>query len=529
MDNASKWQTDSFTSKVELSISCRNLINADYLSKSDPQCVVHLKDSYQGNYIEIGSTEVIDDNLNPDFVKKIPIDYNFESVQTLKFEVWDIDYGKSDFLGRIETTLAEIVACKGSDFQRPLVGIAGRDCGTIHIVVEEVSACNHVVELQFKGRDISKSGWFWKPSPFLSIWRSNEGASFSVVHKTEYRSYSQSPLWQTIKIKVKDLCNGDYDRNLRFDCMSYHSSGDHKLIGSFQTTLNDLLKHDKSQPFKLLSDKNRSEKGKIELMNVRLEERFSFLDYIKGGTQMHFVVAVDFTASNGDVRNSDSLHYIDPMSMRPNSYEIALQSVGEIIQYYDNSGYFAGFGFGAKIPPNNELSHAFPLNNNPQHPYCNGIADLLTCYRRSLSYVTLYGPTNFAPVINNTALIASQYQTGSNYFVLLIITDGIICDMPQTIRAIISASSLPLSIIIVGVGNADFSAMDQLDSDDKLLSIDNAKALRDIVQFVPLNKYLNGTRTAVMSKAQLAKDVLYEIPDQLVSYMTLKGFQPKKK
>ena len=34
-----------------------------------------------------------------------------------------------------------------------------------------------------------------------------------------------------------------------------------------------------------------------------------------------------------------------------------------------------------------------------------------------------------------------------------------ITDMEKTIDRIVKASSLPLSIVIVGVGNADFSAM----------------------------------------------------------------------
>ena len=49
---------------------------------------------------------------------------------------------------------------------------------------------------------------------------------------------------------------------------------------------------------------------------------------------------------------------------------------------------------------------------------------------------------------------------------LLIITDGIINDMEKTIDEIVRGSSLPMSIIIVGVGDADFSSMDILDADD---------------------------------------------------------------
>lgn len=44
-------------------------------------------------------------------------------------------------------------------------------------------------------------------------------------------------------------------------------------------------------------------------------------------------VAIDFTASNGDPRNSRSLHYINPF--QPNEYLQALVAVGEICQDYD--------------------------------------------------------------------------------------------------------------------------------------------------------------------------------------------------
>jgi hypothetical protein len=50
-------------------------------------------------------------------------------------------------------------------------------------------------------------------------------------------------------------------------------------------------------------------------------------------------------------------------------------------------------------------------------------------------------------------------QQQQKYLVLLIITDGEINDLNQTIDAIIRASHQPLSIIIVGVGSADFSSM----------------------------------------------------------------------
>ena len=60
------------------------------------------------------------------------------------------------------------------------------------------------------------------------------------------------------------------------------------------------------------------------------------------------------------------------------------------------------------------------------------ISGVLAAYKGCISRIQLYGPTNFAPTINHVARIASQFRDGSQYFILLIITDGIITDMPQT-------------------------------------------------------------------------------------------------
>jgi hypothetical protein len=116
----------------------------------------------------------------------------------------------------------------------------------------------------------------------------------------------------------------------------------------------------------------------------------------------------------------------------------------------------------------------------------------------------------------------NQFQ--QKYFVLLIITDGVITDMEATVSKIVEASALPLSIVIVGVGQANFDAMNFLDSDGKSLKdVDGRIALRDIVQFVPFRKYKN------LHYSELAKDVLAEIPGQLLEYFTHKGIAPNQR
>ena len=64
--------------------------------------------------------------------------------------------------------------------------------------------------------------------------------------------------------------------------------------------------------------------------------------------------------------------------------------------------------------------------------------------------------------------------------------------MDETRHAVVQASKLPMSIIIVGVGNADFAAMEFLDGDSRVLrSYTGEEAVRDIVQFVPFRDFRN--------------------------------------
>ena len=79
--------------------------------------------------------------------------------------------------------------------------------------------------------------------------------------------------------------------------------------------------------------------------------------------------------------------------------------------------------------------------------------------------------------------------------------------MGPSINSIIAASELPISIIIVGIGDADFTNMNRLDNDDGSLRDDhNRAARRDCVQFVPFNEFKGNYDL-------LAKNVLEELPD----------------
>ncbi|KAM6195313.1 copine-7 [Sarcoramphus papa] len=522
-------------SKVELRVSCKHLLDRDTLNKSDP-CVLLLMQS-QGQWMEVDRSEVIKSNLNPVFAKIFTVDYYFEEVQKLRFEVYDshghagVGTHDDDFLGGMECTVGQIVAQKR--VTKPLFLKYGKFAGksTITVISEEISGNNGYVELAFRAKKLDDKDLFSKSDPFLEIYRIDDDRSEQLVYRTEVVKNNLSPIWEPFKVSLNSLCSCEEKRKLRCVVWDYDSRGKHDFIGEFFTTFEEMQKAmgenkvqwDCMNPKYKIKKRNYKNSGVVVLLDLKIHRVYSFLDYIMGGCQIHFTVAIDFTASNGDPRNSCSLHYINPY--QPNEYLKALVAVGEICQDYDSDKKFSALGFGARIPPKYEVSHDFAINFNPDNDECEGIQGVVESYQSCLPKIQLYGPTNVAPIISKVARVAADEERtkeASQYFILLILTDGVVTDMADTREAIVRASYLPMSIIIVGVGNADFTDMQILDGDDGILrSPKGEPVLRDIVQFVPFREFKNASPTA------LAKCVLAEVPKQVVEYYSYKAFPPR--
>ena len=155
--------------------------------------------------------------------------------------------------------------------------------------------------------------------------------------------------------------------------------------------------------------------------------------------------------------------------MKNNEYLQAIQSVGNILQYYDSDKQIPVLGYGAHIPGHDNTSHCFALNGNIFDPEVDGLAGVVDAYKKAIKTVSLGGPTNFAPImktINEMTEDMQCSQKDQKYNILLIITDGLISDIEATVDQVVYGSDLPLSIIIVGVGSANFDNMDRLDADE---------------------------------------------------------------
>ncbi|KAI6174069.1 C2 domain protein [Aphelenchoides besseyi] len=529
-----KQQSGGPSNSVELTFSARKLADRDVFSKSDPILVMYREGTDGGLAREVGRTEQIQNSLNPNWNKKIKIDYFFEAKQPLIFKLYDIDTNSTrldeqDFLGQASCDLADIVAAPNGYLTLKLSG-AKYVKGSLIVHADEVDqGQRQVMEFKIQGINLSKKSLFSKPNPFLEFYRFLPDGTRQLAYRSSVCQNTVNPEWPAFEISAQSLSGLDTDQEFLIECYAHRTNGSHKFIGSIRCSLNQLngktgltipLRNDKKSKQVTETD---APFGSLRFNKSILRREYSFLEYLASGLQLEFAVSVDFTASNGPIHSCQSLHYID--SRYPNQYELAIRSVLEICEHYNHRKIFDAMGFGAKIPPNFDVRHLFPLTLNPQQRGVLGTQGVLNAYKNCLKNTQLYGPTNFEPSIQEFAQKARLFpKDGTRYQILLIITDGVITDMAKTKAAIVNASSLPLSIIIVGVGQEDFEKMEELDSDDVTLTANGRTAKRDIVQFVPFRQFMpsTGIHSEIErenTQARLAKEVLAEVPDQVTSYM----------
>ncbi|GJN21166.1 hypothetical protein PR202_gb08620 [Eleusine coracana subsp. coracana] len=456
------------STQIELSLSASNLGDQEYFPKErdylntmisgyeqnalamrmiNPMVVVYSKGK-EGHLEEIGRSEVILNSLNPSWSRKVSLHYQFEILQPLVFQLYNINLQfhdvsekmlkleEQEFLGEATCLLSEVIT-KRNRLLTLKLGVSEHNLpnpskfGELTVQAEENAGSKAIMEMVFRCSDL----------------------------------------------EIKDLLSKS-ENPLIIECFNFSSNGRHELVGKIVKSVAELesMYHNQNGehlvvPASTAHDCHSKEvlKSQVYVEKYVESNRHTFLDYISAGCQLNFMVAIDFTASNGNPRLPDSLHYIDP-SGRPNVYQKAILEIGDILQYYDPAKRFPSWGFGAR-PIDGPCSHCFNLNGSTYQPEVDGIQGIMSAYVSALRNVSLAGPTLLGQLISTATTIASQSLAGNQqkYFILLILTDGVVTDFQETIDAIIKASDFPLSIIVVGVGGADFKEMEVMQGSDQSL------------------------------------------------------------
>ena len=189
---------------------------------------------------KMGMTEVVMDNLSPEWVKSFDVQYFFEKQEEYKVEVYDVDdhnninnFASHDFVGSLQFKIHEVVTARGQCLDKPLVNPQrgqGRS-GQIKITGDEKQATTSE-ELRFVVR-----------APFASRSDMNFFIVYKMLGPGQYRPLYKSEIqsakaggnfyeWNMVTLSSADLTGGDLEREIKIEFYSNQKSGKHTNRGN---------------------------------------------------------------------------------------------------------------------------------------------------------------------------------------------------------------------------------------------------------------------------------------------------------
>ena len=513
-----KEKINNLSEKVELFFSLSN--------NKEPNKICSFRISIINNKrtgIESFMGDIEGTGENIEFGNSFKVDYFFERVQIVIIEPKIKGKGKEE---KKQFNLCNLMTNRNGK-----ICIDIENIGTLEIkqkrvenqqgLNKEISCFQFCIKLD-KDKDIFQNTKNLE-NMFYVLRNIKDGEKKRPVYKSHEYNFELNKELHTTWISLdSDLLCSNNDMEIFFELYS-PSVKVNEYIGYISFTLNKLktnLSEDKIEYFEIKSQ----EYGKLGVLKIlyNTTEKIGLDKFVNKG-QINLEIAIDYTLSN-EIENTPSLHHKN--GEEQNDYEKAIRSCVNIIANYDSDQLFPVYGFGGIPPSKKEVSHCFNVNFSENDPNIKGIDNVIKFYKESLDNIKLYSPTYFEDVIrkviSNIKNNLENRPEQNPYYILMILTDGIINDMDKTIDAIIEGSKLPFSIIIIGIGNADFTNMEILDGDkEPLISSSGEIRKRDIVQFVPFKKFQN--EKGVNDGDELAEEVFKEIPRQIEEYYQFCG------
>lgn len=202
--------------------------------------------------------------------------------------------------------------------------------------------------------------------------------------------------------------------------------------------------------------------------------------------------------------------------MRPsqvyNPYQRVINIIGKTLQPFTETGQVFAYGFGDSITQDMSVFNLMGKENS-----CLDFREVLVKYNETVASCTLSGPTSFAPIIRRS--MKHVRDSGNRFHILVIIADGQMEEEGPTAASIMEASHLPLSIILVGVGDGPWQIMEEFD--DRLFG-----RRFDNFHFCDFHRSQKDSKTP---DAAFSLAALMEVPQQYQSMVELGLLYPEDK
>jgi len=562
------------SAKVHIYVRCENLRKAC-------RCLVaiYTKLEEESEWNEVGHTELSQESKFPNYGFDVTVPFLLYTVQLVRFEAYRVrheaDVGEAlkahQFLGCAEINIMDAVKarahgdgwCKRTMLNpKPNSPFQGKIC----IWAEEDASSKSMLMFGLRGEKLRRTD-FWKPrtDAFVCIQRGDpvEAVDFLEIEaykgdvevkqvvRTEVVRRTRKPVFKQITSSVESLCQCKGKQKMIFDVWDWFRVGQPRLIGTGFVCYDQIYKNfvdgkpvaveicrrkefPDDIPFALthLEAYGPKDSSRLFIENVEVIRTYSFMDFMRSGTEIVPIFAIDFTRSTGlrDAGISGGHPMLNLPGEGENNYAEAIQAIGSVLEVFNTKRAFPCYGFGAKVPPTTSVcSHAFAINGDFFSPEVEGVKNVVDMYLNCLEVARLHGPTNLNPVLDLAAKWAAPYAEvhtiadnglDMKYFVLVVLTDGGVQDQQLAVNTLLEMSGLPISVLMIEMGDEPDHFLANVKAEVKA-----NQGLRDFGErdFITTARY-NETKG---NPQAFRHRVLYKLAEDVPNYFKAIDVQPR--
>lgn len=215
-------------------------------------CTLSIRDSYAkyAVYNWVANTEVIDNNLNPKWIKHFTVWWVFVKDIDLLFQVFNYnDQSSQDLIGEVEISLSKLMLQPEQTMKLKLVlpesksgtrKIRNRNNrGTLIVRADKIKKTEDIIKYQISA-DLKSQKFlcFGKDDPYLVIERARQNVlnDMVIVFRTQTAYDQINPWWEPNTLSMTEFCNNNKLLPLKISVKCDQNYGVHKIYGSVEIT-----------------------------------------------------------------------------------------------------------------------------------------------------------------------------------------------------------------------------------------------------------------------------------------------------
>ena len=513
-EKENKKEKENLIIKEEKKIISKDVNNFD----DDEQCTCHLKleislkkvNSAKNYYVElyeyqncnkkekkkISQTETksaIDKNIK--FETCIEIPFYFSQIQPLEFLIKNENNEKSIL---IEITLGEIIGSLRQVYRKTIENEL--DFEVKAILNDELNReCEFNVEIS---GDFTGMKTRYK---IVSLGNQYEPIN-KLVYESEIMNNNPKMVFKQMTIPINELSQDDALEDNMIEISFIDMNHSDELV-KFNGSIAQLFESD------IDLDLKGNKKAKII---CKKKNFFSLLDYLESDMHLNTTLAIDFSETSGT-----NTHHLVKGEI---TFEILMDNFLNLLVPYNDDEYFYIYGYGFQFKDKSkEVGNMFPITQESDRPSV-AMKNIKSTYSKFLENIT------FNKEKTNLDLIIKQYNEKikediddydiKEYNILLLFANNDIINENEFYNEIILSSTLPISVVIIGLGKGPFTKLENAENNFMNLTDNNGnKAKRKNIKFISFNSLGKNYQRTV-------RNSLIDIPGQMIEFLTLKNINP---